>query len=100
MLSCCEEDDRTNGRLEAQVSENGLAVNQFLCDESSSGKHCQTTILELLCANDAEFFRVGGLEAQRIEAKISLLIECHEAFKIMIVGSMRQLNVVYLLTGV
>ena len=69
------------------MSEDGLAINQLLCDESSSGKHCQTTILELLRANDAEFFRVGGLEAQRIEAKITLHIMCHEAFRIMIVGS-------------
>ena len=68
MHSRCVEDGRTNGRLEAQVSEDGLAVDQFLCDESSSGKHCQTAILELLRADDAEFFRVGGLEAQRIEA--------------------------------
>jgi hypothetical protein len=100
MHSRCVEDDRTNGCLEAQVSEDGFAVNQFLCDESSSGEHCQTTILELLRANDAEFFRVGGLEAQRIEAKISLLIECHEALKIIIVDSTWQLNVIYLLTGV
>lgn len=69
------------------MSEDSLAVNQLLCDESSSGKHCQATILELLRADDAEFFRIGGLEAQRIEAKITLHIECHEALRIIIVAS-------------
>merc|ERR1712232_1019642 len=57
--------------LRAEVLNDSLAVNKFLGQESSGGKHSKTSILKLLGLHFEELFWVLGLQAKRIESKVS-----------------------------
>ena len=51
--------------------DNSLSVNGFLGQETSSGKHSKTSVLEFLGLHFKEFLRVLGLQSKGIKLKIS-----------------------------
>mmetsp|Transcript_44778 Transcript_44778/g.108171 ORF Transcript_44778/g.108171 Transcript_44778/m.108171 type:complete len:270 (-) Transcript_44778:56-865(-) len=55
----------------SQVFNDSLAVDKFLGQEASSGKHSKTTVLKLLRLHLKELFWVFRLQAKRIESNVS-----------------------------
>jgi hypothetical protein len=53
------------------VFQDTLAINQLLGQETSGGKHGETSILEFLGLKNLQLFRIGRLEAKGVEANVA-----------------------------
>ena len=60
--------------LQGKVLKDSLSIHSLLGKESSSGKHCKTTILKLLRDHRVQLLGILGLQAKRIKSDISRVV--------------------------